>query len=201
MSDRLHTIVLGVIGCVVLAAVVGAFLFTNAADQSARNAAILGMLLVAGNTLAEQFFIDRVVWRGQSSEGVPRASTAGLPFGKNYQLGLLGLALIVSAAVTYMAVDLPASNQLVLMVLGIQAAAGCVLAGRGFFIREVIFDSHLHTMVTGYLIVNAVLCIIALTSVGGYAWWQPAICLHLFWVLVGFTHHLRPLREWIRRQA
>jgi len=202
VSPRSHAIRRGVVGTAMTAAALVTLAFTDWPQHGARTAALLGVALVVGSTLLERAFIQKVFWRWQPYDGKSTSSIAGLPFGKNHQIGLLGLAMIGCATLTYNLVDLPPNNSLVPTVLGIQAAGGVLMAIRGFLVHDVVYPAALDIEMVAYLVMNLALCIAALAVAGrGLAWWQLSILLHLFWVAVGFTHHLRPLRERIRHPA
>lgn len=195
---RLRNIPQGAFGAATVA-IATFLLFTKAPQDSTFVAAGLGMLLVFGNTQMEYFFIRDIFWRGQPYTGGQSASTAGLPIGTNPQIGTFGLVMMAASAATYFLTDLPAHNSLAVTILGIQAMGGIMMAIRGFAILDVEFTPDMDTMMTIYLVVNTILCVVALTITGlDAAWWQLNIALQLVWITLGFTHHFRPLRDWIR---
>lgn len=202
MSAKLCSVALGTIGSVVLTATVVALGLIKVPDYSVRTVALLGITLVASNTLVEMFFIKKVFWFWQPYDGVPDAATTGLPLGKSHQFGCLGLLMISTAALTYAFANPPTGNPYVPLVLGIQFAAGAVMTGRAFLIKEVVYTPGLDAELASYLTFDLMMCIWALAVSGlQVSWWHISILLQMFWIVVGYTHHLEPLREYIKLRS
>jgi hypothetical protein len=186
---------IGAIGCLVLAGAV--FALTHLSEPRPQVLMLLGVTIVAGNTMVEMLFIGRLVWWYQDDDGPPAAASK-LPFGENYQFGRIGLLMTVVAVITYAFADLPATIPAIPVILGIQGAAGVVMAGRGFLIKRVYFsnESHLDLELYVYLSINLVMCIITLLEIPPAFWpCYPSVVLQILWVALGYTHHCAPIKE------
>lgn len=201
MFRKLRTL-LFLIGCVLIAGATMAITKADLAVLERQMLAILGAVLALGNSQLNTVFIARIIPFWEKLAHKPQPSP--LPFGNGGQIAFIGCILVGVVAVTYTQAEIPQHLTWVPIILGVQAAMGCIMIFRGactkrvYYRAEWAFDAELCCFLAG----NALMCYHALRELGpNPTMYHPAIATQMLWIALGLMHHFWPFKAWFLKRG